>query len=435
MKKWTARLPDSLCARTAVALFLGILALEAVLMLIGWLLVVAPLVHRSADDLAALMVRAGQLHAQLHGKWGSAEEAALLSHLDAIHQITLTRPNGPLAGDRSRLPYIRYLQQSLARRTGQPVAVLCQGSAYALDLPTEAGPLRISFRKNRIGTAPALTLTLMALLALLASLAAALLLARRITRPLADFVSRTEQLGRGQVPDHLPETGPRELRQLSQRFNILAGEVRELMDDRTVMLGGLSHDLRAPLARARMALELSRPSMEAELHARLERALGQMESMTSLYLDFAAGLRADVGPLARADAVLAALVAAAPPGRVTVDDGAAACPARIPETAFRRCAQNLLDNALKYGGDRPVQVQLRCIPGQTVLEILDRGSGIPSADQERVFRPFARLDPARSRPGSGLGLAVVRQICRAQGWHAELLPRPGGGTVARLVIT
>lgn len=423
---------DSLYARSALVLFLGILALEMALMPIGWFLVVGPLVQGSAEDFAALMVRVGQLKSGLSDQ----ERQAFFNQLQAIHRLTVEPGGTPLTGDHSWLPYIQDLEASLVRHTGRQVEVLEQGDGYVLDLPTRAGPLRLYFQHKRIGTAPTLTFALMVLLALAASLAAALLLARSLTRPMQSFLARTEQISRGQTPDLLPETGPRELRHLAIRFNILAGQVRELMDDRTAMLAGLSHDLRAPITRARMALELARPDMETALHGQLEQALIQLEAMTRQYLDFAAGVRPNLGASVRAGDIVAELLSTIPPGRIRAE--LALCPTGVAETAFRRCAQNLLDNALKYGGDTVVDVCLSCdAKGSVLLEITDSGPGIPVQDQERVFRPFVRLDPSRGSPGNGLGLSVVRQICRAQGWEVELLVRPaeeGGGVLARLNV-
>ncbi|MEW5769583.1 MAG: ATP-binding protein [Pseudomonadota bacterium] len=418
---------DSLHARGTLLIFLGILALECVLVAIGWLLVVAPLVQRSADDLAALMVRVGQTHASL----AQPERELFLKQLDEGHHVRVIRADAPLRGEAAWLPYIHYLEAALRRHSGQPVRVLSSGADYVLDLPTPRGPLRLSFPQRRIGTAPLLTLGIMALLALVSSLFIAALLARALTRPLESFLSRSEQIRRGEAPEPLPVHGALEMRRLATRFNVLAEEVRELLDDRTVMLAGLSHDLRAPITRARMALELARPGMETGLHAQLERAIGELEGMTRQYLEFSAGIRRDGGN-GRADAIVAELLETLPAGRAVAELDA--CPPGVAEAAYRRCARNLIDNALKHGGDAPVLVRLTCDVEAIILEVSDRGPGIPVAERDRVFRPFVRLDPARAAPGSGLGLSVVRQICGAQGWRSELLAREGGGTCARLTV-
>jgi two-component system osmolarity sensor histidine kinase EnvZ len=100
--------------------------------------------------------------------------------------------------------------------------------------------------------------------------------------------------------------------------------------------------------------------------------------------------------------------------------------------AVRRALGNLIDNALRYAGE-PVEVELKNSPGEVVIEVRDRGPGIPSGEAERLKRPFTRLDAARGGPpGSGLGLAIVERVARAHGGRLQLAPRDGGGLVARL---
>jgi two-component system osmolarity sensor histidine kinase EnvZ len=114
-------------------------------------------------------------------------------------------------------------------------------------------------------------------------------------------------------------------------------------------------------------------------------------------------------------------------------------PARIAPFAFarmalRRAISNLIDNALRHAGE-PVEVEARMEAGRVVIEVLDRGPGIPEAEAERLKQPFTRLDPARSgRGGAGLGLAIVERVARAHGGRLELAPRSGGGLAARLIL-
>jgi two-component system osmolarity sensor histidine kinase EnvZ len=104
--------------------------------------------------------------------------------------------------------------------------------------------------------------------------------------------------------------------------------------------------------------------------------------------------------------------------------------------ALHRIVVNLLDNALRYGAGAPIDVLIEAEAGGAVVSILDRGPGIPAGEREKVFQPFYRLEPSRSvaTGGSGLGLAVARQLAEANGWRLELLDRPGGGTEARLRV-
>ena len=108
----------------------------------------------------------------------------------------------------------------------------------------------------------------------------------------------------------------------------------------------------------------------------------------------------------------------------------------LPEQSFLRVLRNLVENALRYSGNKPVSIQLSLQGGLPRISIMDRGPGIPEKELEAVFRPFYRLEGSRNLKtgGSGLGLAIVRQLCQALGWKITLHPRQGGGNEARLLL-
>ena len=110
------------------------------------------------------------------------------------------------------------------------------------------------------------------------------------------------------------------------------------------------------------------------------------------------------------------------------------CICEVETLPLRRVITNLIANAISYGEGNTVTVQCYCENATAIIQILDRGPGIPDEEREAVFRPFHRLESSRSRftGGSGLGLAITRQLCEARGWEIQLLPRDGGGTNARL---
>ena len=110
--------------------------------------------------------------------------------------------------------------------------------------------------------------------------------------------------------------------------------------------------------------------------------------------------------------------------------------AKARSQALRRAVSNLVDNALRYAGaENPIELGLTTTPDETAIEVRDLGPGIPPDDVERVKRPFARLESARTNAvGAGLGLAIVDRVARAHDGRLELLPREGGGLVARIVL-
>jgi two-component system osmolarity sensor histidine kinase EnvZ len=419
---------DSLYFRTAAALFLGILAIGVLLLVIGWLWVSGPLAQQSATDFAKLIHNAANTYYSLP----EPERAAFRKRLQQVHALTLEPASGRLSGATPRLPYLHYLEITLSSLAGKPVPLFRQDELYRLDFPVRDTTLRFRFSHDRIGTSPGVALGVMALVAILASLLAALFLARRMTRPIELIADRSDRLSHGRQAAPIPEEGPPELRDIARNFNTMTTQNRELLDSRATMLAGISHDLRAPITRARMALELARYSMEEALALRIERSLLQMESLIAQYLDFSAAGAKEAGVHLSIPSLLKEVAQTFKSDDIHFDITENVV--YLPSRAFIRCAQNLLDNAVKHGAGTPIDVHFHKSDSTWVLEIADRGPGIPDHQIDLVFQPFRRLDNARTQTGSGLGLAIVQEISHAQGWFISLLPRTDGGLIARLSI-
>jgi two-component system osmolarity sensor histidine kinase EnvZ len=280
------------------------------------------------------------------------------------------------------------------------------------------------------------TVLLTAAAGLILAVLAAVWLARRIVAPLERLDAAAALLGRGERPALLPETGPRELARLAHRVNALGREVHELLDGRTTLLAGLSHDLRTPLARMRLAIEMLSRRPDPALIERLERDIEEMNRLVGDMLELARGLgqeaprRIDVGEL------LEQLARSAREAGASVTVVSAPCTATAAPMALRRVLGNLLSNAQRYGGAGMIELQAQRDGGAVRIGVLDRGRGIPDDQLEAVFRPFHRVESSRSRGtgGSGLGLAIVRQLAQANGWTVSLENRAGGGLAAWVTL-
>ena len=264
------------------------------------------------------------------------------------------------------------------------------------------------------------------------ALVGAWLIASTLSRPLAAIATAAHEVGRGQAPAPLAETGPREVRTVSVAFNKMAGDLASMERERALVLAGISHDLRTPLSRLRLALEMS--GADPATAEAMSADVDEIDAVIGQFLDFARG---EDEPLAEGD--LDALVAEVVEGYRRRDKDIAfrpnaPRPARFAPQALRRSVANLIDNALRYARE-PLEVATRRDGGRTLIEVMDRGPGIPPEHAERLKRPFTRLDEARSGAGgAGLGLAIVERIARAHGGKLELLPREGGGLVARMTL-
>jgi two-component system, OmpR family, osmolarity sensor histidine kinase EnvZ len=270
-------------------------------------------------------------------------------------------------------------------------------------------------------------------LALLAiSLAGAWLIASNLARPLAALTRAARRIGGGAAHEPLPETGARELRTVSKAFNRMASSLASMERERAMVLAGISHDLRTPLSRLRLALEMS--GAESGESAAMIEDIGEIDAIIGQFLDFARGESEEKAP-EDLDALVHELAEhyqrLQKDVRVRTEGQNKFSFARA---AVRRAIANLVDNALRYAGE-PIEIEARREPEGAAIEVRDRGPGIPAAEVERLKRPFTRLDDARSgASGSGLGLAIVERVARAHGGTLELLPRPGGGLIARLTL-
>ena len=284
-----------------------------------------------------------------------------------------------------------------------------------------------------------------AALALFLSLIGAYFLVLHITQPLRALAGAARAVGRGEPAPPLPEAGAREIAEVAGAFNQMTQDLKMQEENRALVLAGISHDLRTPLARLRLGVEMSSDTLFREgMVADIE----QMDQVIGQFLDFARAGR-DESALTETELDLTDLARelhthyTSLGHHITLDTPAPVY-ANLRPAVLKRALMNLIDNALRYAGDAPpVEIAVHQKDRATVIEIRDRGPGIPPASAERLKQPFTRLDDARGssdgtvegKPGgSGLGLAIVDRIVRQHGGRFDLLPRPGGGLVSRITL-
>jgi signal transduction histidine kinase len=246
--------------------------------------------------------------------------------------------------------------------------------------------------------------------------------------PLRRLAWASERLGRGEDIDALPERGPQEVRELTAGFNRMQDRLTRFVADRTRVLAALGHDLRSPLTAMRVHSEMVE---EDETRESLVATVEEMQSMVEATLTFAKGLSGnepmqDVDlqsflEALRGDMVVPFVLSDGP--EVTV---------RLRPNAIRRALRNVIENAVRYGGS--ATLGWISADGEIEISVTDRGPGIPTAELERVFDPFFRLEESRSMEtgGHGLGLSIARSILRAQGGEISLANHPDGGLIATI---
>lgn len=279
---------------------------------------------------------------------------------------------------------------------------------------------------------PRLLLALLVSVTIIAALTAWAV--RRAIEPLRRLSTAAERLGRNVDSAPLPLTGTVEMQRASAAFNEMQARLRSLIDNRTLMLAAISHDLRTELTLLRLRAEAVEPAEDRE---RMLATIGEMEAMLTATLSFAHE-ETSSEPLKRIDvgALVASVVDDLEDAGRPIEMGAAAesAIAQVKLVALRRALTNLIDNAVKYGVR--ARVSLAADEARITIDVDDDGPGIPEEQLARVLQPFVRLETSRSREtgGMGLGLAIAASVAEAHGGALRLANRPKGGLRATLEL-
>jgi len=279
-----------------------------------------------------------------------------------------------------------------------------------------------------------------AAMVLVMSLLGAAFITRLINQPLARLAFAARSMAKGKMPHPLPETGPAEIREANGSFNQMVRDLERLETDRALILAGISHDLRTPMTR--MQLEIEMANLNDDERTGMQSDIRQMDAIIAQFLDYAK-------PSDKADFTsidLTTLVAD------TAKEAARAPTVKISTrldenvrvmgnaTDLQRVVSNLIENARRYGkkeGSNAAEIEVSCRRRKdyAVIRIADHGPGVPEADQEKMLHPFTRLDSARGQAnGAGLGLAIVNRVVKRHGGKLKLNNRDTGGFVVSFAL-
>ena len=276
--------------------------------------------------------------------------------------------------------------------------------------------------------------------ALTLSLLGAVFISRLINQPLSRIASATQAVAKGKWPEPLPERGPTEIRDANRSFNQMIADLNRIESDRAVILAGISHDLRTPLARMQLEVEMAKLSDEARLG--MQSDLAQMDAIIGQFLEYAKPSENGRGASVDLSALLTDCAREA--GRLHDVRVHSSIAPNVNvfghETDLKRIISNLVENARRYGktpdtSTADIEITCKSEGNQAVIEIADNGPGVPDKDLERLLRPFTRLDTARGQAnGAGLGLAIVDRIVKRHRGVLKLSNKNGGGLRVRVTI-
>ncbi len=350
-------------------------------------------------------------------------------------------PDGVLAPGIRRPAYgiiPRVLTETLQENIQRPLRVdtIALDKLVDLQMQLKTGVLHATPRENRmIATKPHLLLVWMVSAAVVLLVVAVIFLRNQV-RPIRQLADAAEAFGKGQPAPPFKPRGAEEIRRASSAFHQMRGRIERQISQRTMMLSGVSHDLRTPLTRMRLALEMAGDDPEAEA---LKSDVDEMERMVDGFLAFARGEEgeqtSEVDLLDVVDSIVETEQAMGHNIRlctVLIDSDFQAF---LRPDAIRRCIQNLVGNALKYG--TIVEVTVEAFENRMTVTVEDDGPGIPEEKRIEAFKPFQRLDPSRnmdSGGGSGLGLSIALDVARAHGGDIVLGRAGLGGLKASLIL-
>ncbi len=398
------------------------------------LLVVRPLVDTAVTDFAGLLTNDVV-------RWKAAQTPQERSRTQEVarrHGIEIYSYEGQPEGDSVWLWYTEKLQTVVAEMTGHPAQIYSQeGDDEVLVLSTTIKGERIlvQFLRSRIATQPTKALLISILVGVLFSVIGAIVISRQVTRPLNVLHQAVSDFGEDGQATRLSESGPREFAALSKHLNTMSEQLSELLNARALLLAGISHDLRTPIARMRLSLELLGDKVEPELAQGMQNDTELMDRLIGQFLDFAR--TTEVQELEELDLreIVDGIVSRVASAGTEIDwSPNEEAWLAVDPVALERVLQNLVGNAVLHGKGSAIVVSLEQSAEQIEIKVRDFGPGIANEDLKRIFEPFHQPDGMENKTGSGLGLAIVAQICRNRGWTISLQNADGPGIEAVLVL-
>ena len=434
--------PGSLLWRTLIVLVAALVVSQAASL---WLLHEYVTQPRAALGVGQFVSHLKTISAALQ-TMGAREQEAFIGRIAEKEGIRIMPVRG---GERVRpaadMPQVRLFRSRIREIFGPDADVYVRGGEapegpgkarpqhFLVKLPASGRDYWIAIPRARIERDPAAALVVWSVAGLGIAILATFFIVWKLNRPLGELARAAEKLGRGGDPPPVAEAGPSEIRAVTRAFNQMKEDLQKSQRERSTFLAGISHDLRTPLARLRLEIEMLDGKVEPATRRAMVEDMADMNAIIDQFLDYARSESSE--PLAAVNLSELARTCAERAARsgVQVRCELAEIPLLMARPlALQRLADNLIANASRHAGGE-VLVRTGFAPGEATLAVLDRGPGIPSAMVERLKQPFTRRDEARSgSSGAGLGLAIAERVAALHGGGLDLLPRDGGGLEARV---
>ncbi len=414
-------LPRSLYGRAALILLVPVVSVQLVVSVV--------FIQRHFNNITEQMTGAvatelAYLIDQVNAAGETSAAQRILAELAPALALEASLPADVMVEDAKHFEDLTGAQVTRVLYTGVPgltgVDLAADRNRVLLAIKTDHGSLSLSFLRSRVSASnPHQLLVIMVLFGFLMTVISYVFLRNQL-RPIKRLANAAEGFGKGRVlPYHL--AGSTEVRAAGQAFLDMRDRIERQIEQRTLMLSGVSHDLRTPLTRLKLGLAMLEESDERDA---LMRDVGDMERLVDEFLSFARlGAQDGTPELTDPAALLRDLVGNASRGGQDVELGDVALTGniRLRPVPVMRALENLLGNAARHGSR--ARVSLLLTDGYISFVVEDDGPGIAAQDRDQALKPFARLDAARNQDkggGVGLGLAIATDIARAHGGHIKL---------------
>lgn len=426
-------LPKSLLGRSVLIIVMPLVLLQMVTAVIffenHWNKVGRRLALGVAGDISYITEEMRKHNDPATHQWMFRQARPSMNMQFEMRQGAVIRPSNV---DSSRM--VKMLTAALTSQVRKPFSIDSQSNerSVLVEVQLSEGVLMVTVPNKRLFSTTTYVLVMWMVGTSLLLFGVATIFMKNQVRPISRLASAADAFGTGRdTPNFKPE-GASEVRQAASAFIAMRDRIRRHIQQRTDMLAGVSHDLRTPITRMKLQLEMMG---DGDGVSDLKSDIADMEHMLDEYLAFARGEGAEQPVVSNVSELLRDIAAQARRKGASLD---LHCESEIEATirpnALKRALTNLIDNAARYGENITVRAGLR----DTGLEIVidDDGPGIPEAQREEVFRPFYRLDGSRNPEtgGVGLGLTIALDAIRAHGGEILLLDGPGGGLRVRVSL-
>jgi two-component system, OmpR family, osmolarity sensor histidine kinase EnvZ len=437
--------PGSLLWRTLIVLVAALILSQAASLLLLHEYVTQP---RTAQGVGGFVSHLKTIHAAMQTMTPAQEQEFIgrIAEKEGIRMLPVrsTDRMRPVAD----LPAMRIFRERIREVFGPEADVYVRSIDAGPDVEKRARPqvlwvrmpagerdYWIAFPRQRIDRDTSTAIVAWAVAGLGIAILGTFFIVWKLNRPLAELARAAGKIGKGGDPPPVVETGPSEIRAVTRAFNEMKEDLQKAQRDRAVFLAGVSHDLRTPLSRLRLEVEMLDDRVESGTRRAMAEDLGDMNAIIDQFIDFMRAESAEplsavnLAELARNCAERAARSGA----QITCELGDVPLLMLRP-LAMQRLVDNLVANAQRHAGGETM-LRVEQAEGCVRISVLDRGPGIPAAMVERLKEPFTRRDDARSgSSGAGLGLAIANRIATLHGGKLDLLPRESGGLEARVTL-